>query len=76
MRLIGDVNTPLPEGIRNVTGEQFVKALQYADEVDANVLEMELNQIRRMRFDGELTESEARVLREEVYLMQTSFFGH
>ena len=76
MRLIGDVNTPLPEGIRNVTGEQFVKALQYADEVDATVLEMELNQIRRMRFDGELTETEARALREEVYLMQTSFFGH
>lgn len=75
MRLVGDANDPLPEGIRNVTGEQFKKALQYSEEVDANVLEMELNEIRQMRFDGKITEAQARELREEVYLMQTTFFG-
>ncbi len=76
MRLTGDPDAPLPEGLRNVTGEQFKKAQLYADEVDANVLGMELDQIRKLRYDGSLTENEARKLREEVYLMQTSFFGH
>lgn len=63
----------LPEGMKNNTMEQFMKAMRYTDEVDANALEMELDQIRSLRMGGEITDAEARTLREEVYLIQTSF---
>lgn len=75
MRLADSGQGALPDGVRNATGEQFRKALQYADEVDMNALEMELDQIRQLRMKNEITDAEARKLREEVYLMQTSFFG-
>lgn len=59
--------------IRDNIKEQFRKAKIHADEADANGLNMELDQIRRLRADGTIGERESRVLREEVYLMQTSF---
>ena len=53
-------------------GEQFRKAWRFADEADANALEIELDQIRRLRAEGKISERDTRILREEVYLMQTS----
>lgn len=66
------VHDRLPAGIRNTTAEQFRKARRYNDEADANALQIELEQIRQLRMNGQISEEEARTLREEVYLMQTS----
>ncbi|MBQ9015796.1 MAG: Na+/H+ antiporter [Firmicutes bacterium] len=66
------IHDALPRGVKNTTGEQFRKAWHFADEADANALEIELDQIRRLRAEGRITEHEARTLREEVYLMQTT----
>ena len=63
----------MPEGMRANTAEQFRMALKYMDEVDANALSIELDQIRRLRAEGRITETVARELREEVYLMQTIY---
>ncbi len=63
----------LPFGLKNNTGKQFRMARRYADEADANAMEIELEQIRNLRMAGKISESAARTLREEVYLMQTSF---
>lgn len=67
-----DIHKAFPRGIRNTTGEQFRKAWRFADEADANALEIELDQIRRLRAEGRISEHDTRILREEVYLMQTS----
>ena len=66
------IHDQLPAGIRNTTEEQFRKALHYNDEADANALQIELEQIRRLRMEGQISEEDARTLREAVYLMQTS----
>ena len=66
------IHKDLPLGVRNTTGEQFRKAWRFADEADANALEIELDQIRRLRAEGKISERDTRILREEVYLMQTS----
>ena len=66
------IHEGLPQGIRNTTGEQFRKAWRFADEADANALQIELDQIRRLRAEGKISEHDSRILREEVYLMQTS----
>ena len=63
----------MPEGMRANTAEQFRMARQYTDEVDANALSIELDQIRRLRSEGKITENAARELREQVYLMQTMY---
>jgi len=72
MELEHGIHTTMPEGMTQTFGEQFRKARQYADEVDATALNLELNAIRRLRYQGEITESQARELREGVYLMQMS----
>ncbi|MBQ9061095.1 MAG: Na+/H+ antiporter [Firmicutes bacterium] len=66
------IHEGMPQGIRNTTGEQFRKAWHFADEADANALQIELDQIRRLRAEGKISEHDTRTLREEVYLMQTS----
>ena len=45
---------------------------KHALEADANGLEMELDQIRRLRMEGKISGRAAKELREEVYLLQTS----
>lgn len=62
----------MPEGMRANTAEQFRMARAYHEEVGANTLSIELDQIRRLRFEGKINETEARQLREEVYLVQTT----
>lgn len=53
--------------------ERFRKVRRYTDEAEANALNLELEQIRKLRMNGTISESEARQLREEVYLKQTAF---
>lgn len=72
-RLDHGVHEHLPEGFKNNTADQFRMARRCSDEVDANSLEMELDQIRKLRMEGRITSAEAKQLREEVYLMQTVF---
>ena len=62
----------MPEGMRANTAEQFRMARAYHEEVGANTLSIELDQIRRLRFEGKINETEAKQLREEVYLVQTT----
>lgn len=62
----------LPEGMMNNTAEEFRNASHYHDEADANALQIELEKIRECRMDGSITAEQAKTLREEVYLMQTS----
>jgi CPA1 family monovalent cation:H+ antiporter len=68
----GSGSVQLPAGLKARTGEQFAKARRFNDEADANMLNMELDQIRELRMSGRITEEQARLLREEVYLIQTS----
>lgn len=70
--LVHGIHTEMPEGMKNTATEQFRMARHYADEADANGLEMELDQIRRLRAEGKISEHDARTLREEVYLLQTT----
>ena len=62
----------MPEGMRANTAEQFRMARAYHEEAGANTLSIELDQIRRLRFEGKINEAEAKQLREEVYLVQTT----
>lgn len=62
-----------PDELKENIRGQFQMARIHAEEADANGLNMELDQIRHLRVKGTISESEARGLREEVYLMQTSF---
>lgn len=63
----------MPEEIRVNMHEQFETARRYADEAETNALNLELEQIQRLRRKGTITEEQARSLREEVYLLQMSF---
>ncbi|MBQ9042223.1 MAG: Na+/H+ antiporter [Eggerthellaceae bacterium] len=60
----------MPEGMQQTFGDQFRKARQYADEVDAVALEMELEEIRRQQMEGEMPVEIANQLRESVYVLQ------
>ena len=60
----------MPEGMRQTFGEQFRAARKHADEADTRALEIELEEIRRLRDAGEITKQQAHELRESVYLMQ------
>lgn len=70
--IVHGMHDKLPEGVRNNTMEQFRKAWHFNDEADANALQIELEQIRQCRLEGTISEAQAKALREEVYLMQTS----
>ena len=63
----------LPEGMENRTMEQFRKSWHYHDEADANAMQIELDKIRECRMNGSISAHSAKVLRDEVYLMQTAF---
>ncbi|WP_273090005.1 Na+/H+ antiporter [Cryptobacterium curtum] len=52
--------------------EQFGQARKYADQVDAYVLDIELDEIRHLRNEGKITDSVARELRKNVHLLQMS----
>lgn len=52
--------------------EQFGQARKYADQVDAYVLDIELDEIRHMRNEGKITDNVARELRKNVHLLQMS----
>lgn len=64
--------TQLPAGLEARTAEQFRNARHHSDEADAYMMNMELDQIQKLRISGEITREQARALREEVYLMQTA----
>lgn len=66
------VHTRLPDGMRPNFLEQFAKARRYADESDENALIVELDIIRHMSLDGEITDAVARELRSRVYAMQAA----
>lgn len=51
---------------------QFIQERRYADEVDANALLIELDQVRTLLEEGEITEDIAQQLRERIYVMQIS----
>ncbi|ACU94766.1 Na+ antiporter [Cryptobacterium curtum DSM 15641] len=52
--------------------EQFGQARKYADQVDAYVLDIELDEIRHLRNEGKITDNVARELRKNVHLLQMS----
>ena len=52
--------------------EQFSQARKYADQVDAYVLDIELDEIRHLRNEGKITDNVARELRKNVHLLQMS----
>ena len=68
-------NEILPEDMLQAFTSQFEAARHYADEVDAGALAIELDQIRILREKGQMTEAVARVLREDVYLLQMQLQG-
>jgi len=70
---IHGMHDQLPEGMENNTMEQFRKAWHFHDEADANAMQLELEKIRECRLDGSISAHTAKALRDEVYLMQTSF---
>ncbi len=51
-------------------GEQFKNAHRYADEMDATAYSIELAEINKLRDKGEISESIANSLRQNVYLLQ------
>ena len=61
------------EELRARTLSHFRRVREYSDEVDANMLSMELDQIRRLRAKGEITGPAARELRDQIYLLQTVY---
>ena len=62
----------LPDGMENKTMEQFRKASHYHDEADANAMQIELDKILECRIEESISAEQAKTMREEVYLMQTS----
>lgn len=72
MDLQHGIHDTMPEGMRANTQEQFNKAREYAEEADANVLAMELDQIRRLRAAGKISAEVSKELRDQVYLLQTA----
>ncbi len=70
MAIKHDVGDELPKGMAQTFNEQFKQARQYADEADALALNIELDEIQRLRAQGAITKQQAHELRESVYLMQ------
>ena len=68
--IVHEAREALPDEMRQTFGEQFRAARKYAEEADARALEIELEEIGRLRMDGSITKQQARDLRESVYLMQ------
>ena len=62
----------LPDGMRPLFGGQFAEAARYADEVDADALSIELDQIRHLQDHGEISLLVANELRQRVYVLQMS----
>lgn len=62
----------LPDGMQPLFAGQFAEAARYADEVDADALSIELDQIRRLQEHGEISLSIASELRQRVYVLQMS----
>lgn len=62
----------LPDGMQPLFGSQFTEAARYADEVDADALSIELDQIRHLQEHGEITLPIANELRQRVYVLQMS----
>ncbi|WP_022926583.1 cation:proton antiporter [Adlercreutzia caecimuris] len=62
----------LPEGMEPLFGKQFAEAARYADEVDADALTIELDQIRHLLEHGEIALPVANELRQRVYVLQMS----
>ena len=62
----------LPKGMEPLFGKQFAEAARYADEVDADALTIELDQIRHLQEHGEITLPVANELRQRVYVLQMS----
>ena len=62
----------LPEGMEPLFGKQFAEAARYADEVDADALTIELDQIRHLQDHGEISLPVANELRQRVYVLQMS----
>jgi len=68
--IVHEVRDDMPEDMRHTFGEQFRAARKHAEEADARALEIELEEIGRLRAVGSITKQQARDLRESVYLMQ------
>lgn len=62
----------LPDGMQPLFGGQFAEAARYADEVDADALSIELDQIRHLQDHGEISLPVANELRQRVYVLQMS----
>ncbi len=62
----------LPDGMEPLFGKQFAEAARYADEVDANALTIELDQIRHLQQKGDISDAVANELRQRVYALQMS----
>ena len=62
----------LPDGMQPLFGGQFAEAARYADEVDADALSIELDQIRHLQDHGEISLPVANELRQRVYVLQLS----
>ena len=62
----------LPEGMKPLFGKQFQEAARYADEVDAEALTIELDQIHHLQEHGMITLPVANALRQRVYVLQMS----
>ena len=65
-----DAREAMPANMRQTFGEQFRIARKHAEEADARGLEIELEEISRLRARGDITKQQAHELRESVYLMQ------
>ena len=70
MDIVHVVGDEMPEGMHHTFSEQFKQARKHADEADAMALSIELEEIQRLRAQGEITKQQAHELRESVYLMQ------
>ena len=70
--LLAEAPPALPEGMEPLFGKQLTEAARYADEVDADALSIELDQIRHLQEHGQITPAVARTLRQRVYVLQMS----
>ncbi len=60
----------MPKGMALTFKDQAKQARQHADEADALALNIELDEIQRLRVQDKITKQQAHELRESVYLMQ------
>lgn len=69
---ISDTHQGLPKDMKPMFGKQLSDAGRYADEVDADALAIELEQIRSLHEHGEISLEAANELRQKVYVLQMS----